>query len=273
MSANTMIKINKSRGVATVTLNRPEKHNAFDDAVIQQLTDAFMDIDEDNSVRVMVLAAEGKNFSAGADLGWMKRMASFSYQQNLEDARKLALMLKTLNGLSKPTIAQVQGAAFGGAVGLVSCCDIAVGSDDSSFSLSEVKIGLIPATISPYVVSAIGERAARRYFLSAERFSADVALATGLLSEVCSREALHSSVTKLTQTLMANSPNALTQAKQLVHDVSNSELNDELIEDTSVRIAKIRTSAQGQEGLNAFLEKREPSWAATDANTTGERRN
>ncbi len=264
-----MIELKKHGGLATVTLNRPEKHNAFDDEIIQQLTDAFNNVEQDDAVRVIVLAAEGKNFSAGADLAWMQAMASYSYEQNLADARKLALMLKTLNNLTKPTIARVQGAAFGGAVGLVSCCDMAVGSDDASFSLSEVKIGLIPATISPYVITAMGARAARRYFLTAERFSAETALKHGLLSEVCARDKLTECTDLLVDALMANSPQAVRQAKQLVHDVSNADLDDALIEDTSVRIAKIRTSSEGQEGLKAFLEKRSPNWTITTSNGDG----
>lgn len=265
-----MINIRKSDGLATVTLNRPEKHNAFDDQVIQQLNDAFNDIDADSESRAMVLAANGKNFSAGADLAWMQRMANYSYEQNLEDARKLAAMLKSLNSMSKPTIAKVQGAAFGGAVGLVSCCDIAVGSTSASFCLSEVKIGLIPATISPYVIAAMGERAARRYFLTAERFNAETALHLGLLSEVCETDDLDQTIAKLVTTLSNNSPQALSQAKQLIHDVSNAALSDELIEDTSKGIAQIRTSSEGQEGLKAFLEKREPAWLSHSGNSDAE---
>lgn len=259
-----MIELTKhSNGVATVTLNRPEKHNAFDEHLIADMTHAFSEVDADSSVRIMVLAARGRSFSAGADLDWMKRMAGYSYEDNLNDARALAEMLRVLNTLSKPTIAKVQGATFGGAVGLVSCCDIAVASDRASFCLSEVKIGLTPATISPYVVAAIGERAARRYCLSAERFSAEQAFKIGLLSEVCSEQALDERVNDFIQQLMANSPAAMSAAKRLVADVSRSAIDAELIEDTCSRIASIRTSKEGQEGLSAFLEKRPPAWVRT----------
>jgi len=256
-----MIELTKNtNGVATVTLNRPEKHNAFDEHLIEQMTQAFRDIETDESVQLMILAATGKNFSAGGDLNWMKRMANYDFDDNLEDARALATMLRTLNFLSKPTIARVQGAAFGGAVGLVSCCDIAVASETASFCLSEVKIGLIPATISPYVIAAMGERAARRLFITGERFNAKQALRTGLVSEVCPPDQLDQCTAKFRQQILANSPAAIKQAKQLVVDISNKPIDDNLIEDTSKRIATIRTSAEGQEGLSAFLEKRTPTW-------------
>ena len=258
MSAS--LEITKSNGIATVTLNRPDKHNAFDDAVIEELTAAFLDIDSDDSVRVMVLSANGKNFSAGADLAWMKRMATYSYDENLRDARALANMLKTLNELSKPTIARVQGAALGGAVGLVSCCDMAIAAPTASFALSEVKIGLIPATISPYVVRAIGERAARRYFLTAERFDAVQAHQLGLVSEVRAEIELDDFVSGLANSIKNNSPSAVAAAKKLALDIGNTPISDDLIEDTCRRIAEIRASKNGQEGLTAFLEKRAPAW-------------
>jgi methylglutaconyl-CoA hydratase len=257
---NPAIKVTKNGNVATVTLDKPDKHNAFDDAVIEAMTTAFSDIQNDDSIRVMVLGANGKNFSAGADLAWMKRMAAYSEAENLVDARKLANMFKTLNSLSKPTIARVQGAAFGGAVGLVSCCDITVASSKASFCLSEVKIGLLPATIAPYVISAIGSRAARRYLITAERFSADDALQLGLVNKVCEEDELDNEVNSLVAALLHNSPAAVTATKSLVFDLSNQAIDDHLIEDTCRRIASIRTSKEGQEGLSAFLEKREPSW-------------
>lgn len=256
-----MIELHKNtNGVATVTLNRPKKHNAFNEDIIEQMTCAFQEVEADTSIRLMVLAANGKNFSAGADLEWMKRMANYGFDDNLTDARNLAEMLRTLNFLSKPTIARVQGAVFGGAVGLVSCCDIAVAADTASFCLSEVKIGLIPATISPYVIAAMGQRAARRYFISAERFTAQKALHIGLVSEVSSMDKIDQIVQKLSTQVLNNSPAAVGAAKKLVADVSNQTIDDALIEDTSKRIAKIRTSAEGQEGLSSFLEKRSPSW-------------
>ncbi len=259
--ANTpAITVTKDNSIATVTLNRPEKHNAFDDQLIKQMSAAFSDIDADTSIRVMVLASNGKSFSAGADLEWMQRMVTYSYEENLSDARALADMLKTLNTVSKPTIARVQGAAYGGAVGLVSCCDFALASTNASFSLSEVKIGLIPATISPYVIDAIGTRAARRLFISAERFNAEQAQAFNLVTSVHEPEQLDAAITELCNTLLANSPAAMSAAKQLVRDIGKQSIDDALIEDTSARIARIRTSPEGQEGLSAFLDKRRANW-------------
>lgn len=249
-----------ARGVATITLNNPAKHNAFDDSVIAELSAAFNLVASDNSVRVVLLAAQGKSFSAGGDLAWMKRMAVYSEDDNLRDARALAEMLKVLNFMPKPTIARVQGAAFGGAVGLVSCCDIAIASTQAVFSLSEVKIGLIPATIGPYVVAAIGQRAARRYFMSAEKFNAATALQLGLLSDIVELDNLDARIGQLVEQLLGNSPAAMRAAKQLVFDVSSRAIDQALIDDTCKRIASIRASAEGQEGLAAFLEKRSPSW-------------
>lgn len=260
MTHSSVLTTIDDRGVATITLNRPDKHNAFDDRVIADLTAAFQAVSEDRSVRVMVLAAQGKSFSAGADLGWMQRMTHYSYDENLRDANALANMLKSLNSLPVPTIARVQGAAFGGAVGLVSCCDMAVGTARASFSLSEVKIGLVPATISPYVIGAVGARAARRYFLTAERFDAQTALHLGLLSEVVEEKDLDSAIEKLIVALRGNGPQAITMAKQLVYDVAHRPVDDALIQQTSELIAQVRVSAEGQEGLSAFLEKRQAGW-------------
>ncbi len=251
------------RGVATVTLNNPKKHNAFDDTIIAQLTAFFEQIGHNTDVRVMILAATGKNFSAGADLNWMKRMMSYSYDENLEDARALAVMLQTLNFLPVPTIARVQGVSYGGAVGLVSCCDMAVAATGAGFCLSEVKIGLLPATISPYVIDAIGQRAARRYFVTAERFSAQTAAQLGLVSEVVEEDQLDDEINTLIKSLLGNSPAAIKGAKQLVFDVAGREINDELIDFTSERIAEIRVSPEGQEGLSAFFEKRKPLWSVS----------
>ena len=247
-------------GVAQVRLNNPDQHNAFDDEIIGELTEAFVAIVDNSNVRVMVLGSEGKSFSAGADLEWMKRMASYSYDENLRDASALALMLKTLNEIPQPTIARVQGAAFGGAVGLVSCCDMAVAASAASFSLSEVKIGLVPATISPYVIAAIGQRAARRYFVTAERFDAHRALQLGLVNEVVDAEQLDQEIDRLINTLLANGPEAVTGAKQLVFDVAGKPIDQQLIDATCETIAAIRVSEQGQEGLQAFLERRKPQW-------------
>ncbi|MCP4989175.1 MAG: enoyl-CoA hydratase/isomerase family protein [Colwellia sp.] len=250
-------------GVATVTLDNGEKHNAFDDVIIKTLTNIFNDIAKRDDIKVMVLAANGKSFSAGADLGWMKRMAGYSYEDNLKDANKLAQMLKTLNFLPQATIAKIQGAAFGGAVGLASCCDIVIASSKASFCLSEVKLGLIPATISPYVVNTIGLKASRRYFQTAERFFADKAMQLGLVDEVVDADNLTPAVDKMIATLLSNSPQAMRQAKQLAFDVAYQDINEQLLSDTSERIASIRVSSEGQEGLTAFFEKRSPSWQET----------
>lgn len=253
----------KGHGVATVTLNNPDKHNAFDDDIISQLTQVFKTIAAEESIRVMVLASTGKSFSAGADLSWMKRMASYNYEENLKDANALADMLYTLNFMPQMTIAQVQGAAFGGAVGLASCCDMVVANDKASFCLSEVKLGLIPATISPYVVSAIGLKASRRYFQTAERFSAEKALQLGLVDEITTSEQLSAQVQQVITTLLANGPDAVKQAKQLAMDVAGRPINDQLIQETSQRIAAIRVSPEGQEGLTAFFDKRPANWQSS----------
>lgn len=247
-------------GVARVRLNNPDKHNAFDDQIIGELTEAFVAIADNSNVRVMVLGSEGKSFSAGADLEWMKRMASYSYEENLRDASALALMLKTLNEIPQPTIARVQGAAFGGVVGLVSCCDMAVAASAASFSLSEVKIGLVPATISPYVIAAIGQRAVRRYFVTAERFDAHRAMEIGLVNEVVDAEQLDQEIDRLIDALLANGPEAIIAAKRLVFDIAGKPIDQQLIDSTCETIAAIRVSEQGQEGLQAFLEKRKPHW-------------
>ena len=260
MSESTVVVAIDARGVAQVSLNRPEKHNAFDDTVIAALREAFDSLANREDVRVVVLASEGKNFSAGADLGWMKRMAEYDYEHNHQDAQLLAGMLKALHELPQPTIARVQGAAFGGAVRLVSCCDIAIASEGASFCLSEVKIGLIPATISPYVIKAMGERAARRYFTTAERFRAVEGLRLGLVSEVAAEDVLDAKVDKLVDALLQNGPQAVRAAKKLVADVAGRDITAELIEDTCGRIAQIRVAEEGQEGLGAFLNKRQPNW-------------
>jgi len=247
-------------GVATVTMNRPDVHNAFDDAIILRLINVFEQVARDPKVRVMVLQSTGKNFCAGADLNWMKRMADYSFEQNVADASSLAKMLHTLNSLPKPTIAKVKGAAFGGAVGLVACCDIAIASRLSKFCLSEVKLGLTPATISPYVINAIGERESRRYFMTAEVFSARRARRLGLVNEAVTEEELDGEVDAIINHILKNGPMAVAAAKQLIADVKNEPISDELIEKTSLRIASMRVSQEGQEGINAFLEKRSPTW-------------
>lgn len=248
------------RGVASVTLNRPEKHNAFDDVLIAELTKIFKKIGEDKSIRAMILRANGESFCAGADVNWMKRMADYTFEENVADAKKLAEMLWHLNYMPKPTIARVQGSAFGGAVGLVACCDMAIGSKLSKFALSETRLGLIPATISPYVIAAMGERIARRYFVTAEVFSARRARRLGLLSETVTEEELDGCIEDILQNILRNGPNAVAAAKQLVFDVSTQAREEEIMEKTCLRIATVRVSGEGQEGLGAFLDKRKPNW-------------
>lgn len=260
MSDKVLLNISDN-GVATLTINRPEVHNAFDDAVIAELIQALNAVDENPAARVLVLRSNGKNFSAGADLGWMKRMAKNSHQENIEDAGQLARLMETLNNLSKPTIGLVQGAAYGGAVGLAACCDIVIAEEQSQFCLSEVKIGLIPAVISPYVVRAIGERQSRRYFVTAEVFSARQALEFGLVHEVVASEALFDDAcARFVGRLSKNSPQAMKAAKDLIFAVSTKPIDSQVIDDTAVRIADIRVSDEGQEGLASFLEKRKPNW-------------
>lgn len=264
MSNDSILVSTDSRGVATVTLNRPEVHNAFDDHVIAALTNALAALGSNDDVRVVVLAASGKSFSAGADLKWMRRMSEYSEAENKDDARRLAALMETLYRLRKPTVARVQGAAFGGGVGLIACCDIAVAADIAKFSLSEVRLGLIPAVISPYVVRAMGERHARRYMLTAERFDAAVAQRTGLIHEVANVNDLDPRVAAIVKQLLANGPRAMAAAKSLAERVSGGDLDEVMVEDTAQRIAAIRATEEGREGVSAFLEKRLPKWQKDD---------
>lgn len=261
--ASEAIKLEQAGGVARITMARPEKHNAFDDILISDLSEMFEATGADDSVRVVILQGEGKSFSAGADLGWMQRMADYSEDENMADARKLAAMVRALNELPKPTIARVQGAAFGGGVGLVAACDIALASQAASFCLSEARLGLIPSVISPFVVEAIGVRAARRYFQTAERFDADEAHILGLVHEVVPRERLDHRIDELVDLLLANGPNAMAASKDLIRRVASGPVDDEMTEDTARRIADIRATEEGREGVRAFLDKREPSWRTT----------
>jgi methylglutaconyl-CoA hydratase len=260
MSENNLLTTIDEHGRAILTMNRPELHNAFDDLLIADLHRQLKQLDIDPQVRVVILAASGKSFSAGADLNWMRRMADYSRQENLNDAMALADMLKTLNGLSKPTIALVQGAAFGGGVGLVACCDIAIAAPRAKFCLSEVKLGMIPAVISPYVIEAIGSRAGRRYALTAEIFDAAEACRLGLVHEVVDGAELEQFGLELASVIAKNGPAAVAAAKRLVTDVARGPLDQAMITDTAERIADIRSSDEGKEGLNAFLEKRQPKW-------------
>jgi methylglutaconyl-CoA hydratase len=255
-----MLKLDVTGGVARLTLDRPEIRNAFDDALIAQLTQALRELDADDKVRAVVLAGNGPAFCAGADLNWMKRMAGYTYEQNLADARALAAMLKTLDRMRKPTLARVHGPAFAGGVGLVAACDIAVGTPEAKFCLSEAKLGLSPATISPYVIRAMGERAARRYFLSAEVFDANEAHRIGLLTAVSPSEKLDGEIDKILEHLLQGGPQSLSRIKDLIRLVSSGPVSDAMIEDTAQRIAEIRVSSEGREGIAAFLEKRKPGW-------------
>jgi methylglutaconyl-CoA hydratase len=257
-----LITVERKGGVGRVTLNRPEVRNAFDDALIAKLTQTFTELDRDSSVRAVVLAGNGPAFCAGADLNWMKRMSGYSYDENVRDARALAEMLSTLDRMDKPTVARVQGPAFAGGTGLVAACDIAVGTPDAKFCFSEAKLGLSPATISPYVMRAIGARAASRYFLTAEVFDAQEALRIGMLSALVPANELDASIEALLKHLLAGGSGAHARIKDLVHDVAGRPIDDELKGDTARRIAEIRASEEGKEGIASFLEKRKPKWSS-----------
>ncbi len=257
------LEVDLREAVAFVALARPEVHNAFDDALIAELTRTLETLDRDASVRAVVLLGRGRSFCAGADLNWMKRMAGFGRAENLADAAALAAMLRTLHRLSKPTIARVHGSVFGGGVGLVACCDIAFAAHDAIFSLSEAKLGLIPATIGPYVVEAMGARHARRYFLSAERFTATEALRIGLVHDSCPGEELDGRINDLLGALLVAGPRAQAEAKALIRAVAQHPIDDAVIADTAARIARVRGSPEGREGVAAFLEKRSPAWVTS----------
>ena len=261
MTDFTTVQLEKDpRGFATLWLSRPDKNNAFNAEMIRELILALDLIAADKTLRFLLLRGRGKHFSAGADLAWMQASAKLDYNANLNDARELAELMYNLNGLKIPTLAVVQGAAFGGAVGLVSCCDMAIGADDALFSLSEVRIGLAPAVISPFVVQALGERAARRYALTAERFSGSRACELGLLAEAYPAAELDAQVEGWVNNLLLNSPQAMQASKDLLREVASGVLSPNLRRYTENAIARIRVSPEGQEGLNAFLEKRTPAW-------------
>ncbi len=261
MSEESILVAIDDRGVATITLNRPEVHNAFDDALIGTLTHALEKVDRADEIRAVVLAANGKSFSAGADLNWMKRMAGYSKAENLQDAQRLAALMRTLQRLAKPTIARVQGSAFGGGVGLVACCDIVIASESARFALTEVKLGLIPAVISPYVSRAIGERQARRYMLTGERFSAEEAYRLGLVHDVVPGSVLDERLNSVLSMLLENGPGAMAAVKSLMDRIAGGPLDEAMIEDTARRISEIRATEEGKEGVSAFLEKRKPRWS------------
>ena len=256
--------LNTAHAVATVTLNRPEVRNAFNDEVIAELTAVFLALSEREEVRCIVLAAAGTSFCAGADLNWMKRMAGYSREENLADAQALAGMLRVLYRCPKPVIARVQGDVYAGGTGLVAACDIAVSADSAGFCLSETRLGLIPATISPYVIRAMGPRAAHRYFLTAERFDAAEALRIGFVHEVVPAADLDAKVAQIAGALVGAGPAAVKACKALVQDVALQEIDNGLIARTVEGIADIRVSPEGREGIQSFLEKRKPSWLAQD---------
>ncbi|EKT4485931.1 enoyl-CoA hydratase/isomerase family protein [Shewanella algae] len=254
-----------SRGVSSLVMNRPQLANAFDEMMIAELIDALESLARDPACRVLLLKANGKHFSAGADLNWMRKQAAMDFDDNLKDAAELARLMATLDQFPKPSLALVQGAAFGGALGLVCCCDIAIATPKASFCLSEVKLGLIPAVISPYVRRAMGERQARRYMLTAERFDAEVAKTLQLVHQVA--DDLEAAAAPLIESLLGNSPQALNWCKQLISDIRHGLIDEQTLALTGEAIARIRVSAEGQEGLNAFFEKRPPNWQGTSNNT------
>ncbi len=256
------LQIELSDNVASVWLNRPEVRNAFNETTIAEITQAFIALGADSRVKVIVLAARGPAFCAGADLNWMKKMAGYSHQENCADAALLASMLSVIHSCQKPVVASIQGDCYAGGMGLAAACDIAVAADSVQFCLSEVKLGLIPATISPYVIKAMGENAARRYFLTAERFSAVEAHRIGFIHAAVAADELDSTVDGIVRALLANSPNAVREAKRLVQDVAGQPVTEALIEKTVACIAAIRASEEGREGVRSFLEKRKPSWLA-----------
>lgn len=248
-------------GVGIVTLNRADRHNAFDSQTIDELVQALASMAGDSEVRVVVLSSAGKTFCAGADLEWMRTAAKWTSAENEADARMLAEMLHRLATLPKPTIARVQGSAFGGGVGLIAACDIAVATFDAQFALSEVKLGLVPATIAPHIIAAIGERHARRYMLTAERFSAAEAYRLGLLHEMVADEAaLDQALGSVIDALLANGPAALAECKDLIRTVAGQPIDGRLIAETARRIARVRASEEGRQGIAAFLEGGKPGW-------------
>jgi methylglutaconyl-CoA hydratase len=260
MSDSTILVDTDARGVATVTLNRPAIHNAFDDRLIAELTAALRRLEVDPAVRVVLLTGNGQSFSAGGDLNWMRRMAGYSDAENLADAMALAELLRSLNELAKPTVAQVNGAAYAGGLGLVCCCDIAVAAVEAVFCISEVRLGLVPATISPYVVAAIGARAARRYFLTGERFSAEEAQRLGLVHELAPLAGLGAAADRIVGALLDGGTGAQARSKRLIAEVQDRPVTGTLMALTARAIAEARASSEAREGLAAFFDKRKPGW-------------
>ena len=257
---NTLELLRPSAHVAEVWLNRPEVRNAFNDEVIAELTQTFAQRAQEPQLRVVVRAARGKAFCAGADLNWMRAMADYNWAQNRDDAQKLADMLWTLDQCPVPVVGRLQGDCYAGGMGLAAVCDVLVASSAATFCLSEARLGLLPATISPYVIRGMGQQAARRYFVTAERFSAAQAQQMGLVHELCEPEALDAKLAEIVSTLLANGPAAVKACKQLVRDVAGQALRPELRQETARRIADIRASAEGKEGVQSFLGKRSANW-------------
>lgn len=248
------------RGVARVTFNRVDVHNAINDEVIAELTGILTDLDANPAARFVVLAANGKSFCAGGDLNWMLKTANYSFDENLEDARGLGALLRILNGMAKPTVGLVQGAAYGGGVGITACCDIAIAGEAAKFCLSEVKLGLLPATISPYVVRKIGEAASRRYFLSAEVFGAAEAARIGLVAKVVPNAELEAAGEAMIAQLSLGGPMAQAASKELIATVAHGPVDQAMVEYTARRIAEVRATDEGKEGAGAFIDKRKPNW-------------
>lgn len=260
MTDFTTLELHLDGPVARIWLNRPEMRNAIDDVFIRELAEAFTQAQAADGVRAVVLGGRGPAFCAGANLNWMKRAASFTPEQNLQDAAGLPRMLRTVADSRLPVIARIQGDVYAGGMGLVSVCDVAISADSAHYCLSEVKIGLIPATISPYVIRAMGARAAQRYFLTAERFTAAEAHRLGLVHEVVPADALDAKVDEVLKNILAAAPGAVAESKRLLRDVTGRPIDEELAAETVRRIAALRASEEGQEGLRAFLEKRKPAW-------------
>jgi methylglutaconyl-CoA hydratase len=272
MAYETIQVENTPAGISLVWLNRPDVRNAFNETMIAELTAAFRAVDADPATRAMVLAARGKAFCAGADLNWMRRVADYTFEQNHEDALALARMLRGLRTMRKPTLARVHGPAFAGGMGLVAACDIAVAAHSAEFCLSEAKLGLVPATISPYVLEAMGARSAYRYMLSAEPFTAAEAYRIGFVQEICIDEELDGTVNALLGHLVAGGPEAHAAIKDLIRSVAGRPITDDLIADTATRIAAARASGEGKEGIRSFLEKRKPAWVPEPPRPAGRKR-
>ncbi len=262
MADSELVQVLSDKGVLRLTMNRPEVHNAFDADQQQRMIDALEAAAINPDVKLLVIAGEGKSFSAGGDINYMRSMGGNSYEENLADAERLAHLMKTLNSFPKPTVARVHGAAMGGGVGLICCCDIAIATTAARLALSEIKIGMVPATIAPYVVRTIGEKASRRLFLTGETLSAERAMAVGFLSEVVEVSSLDERIEALEDLLLENSPAGFAKAKWIINHVYDKEINEETIATTVKLIADIRASDEGREGLSAFLEKRKPGWQA-----------